>query len=154
MTSDDLYYLMYYQLGYTEEEFAEFIRVHCNVTGASEEAIDMAYNAIRYINDGLPYRHDGYQYDQYSIGKIISVWLEISSILGMQEAHSDNGFMIFVSPVGTAEISFKACIDFQYGNVKPVENYPKMIKNDTKISKIFKGSTSISTIYKGTVKIF
>ena len=62
--------------------------------------------------------------------------------------------IIIITPIGNAEISFKACIDFQYGNVKPVENYPKMIKNDTKISKIFKGSTSISRIYKGTVKIF
>lgn len=154
MTSDDLYNLMYYQLGYTEEDFAEFIRVHCNEKGVSEKAIDMAYNAIQQINTELPYRHDGYQYDQYSIGKIISFWLEISSILEMQEAHSDNGFMIFVSQIGFIEISFQACIDFQYGNVQPVENYPKMIKNDTKISKIFKGSTSISKMYKGTVKIF
>lgn len=70
------------------------------------------------------------------------------------QAYQTNDAIMFISPIGNAEISFKACIDFQYGNVKPVENYPKMIKNDTKISKIFKGSTSISKMYKGTVKIF
>ena len=70
MTSDDLYYLMYYQLGYTEEDFAEFIRVHCNEKRVPEKAIDMAYNAIQHINTELPYRHDGYQYDTVTIGNI------------------------------------------------------------------------------------
>lgn len=70
------------------------------------------------------------------------------------QAYQTNDAIIFISPIGNAEISFKACIDFQYGNVQPVENYPKMIKSDTKISKIFKGSTSILGMYKGTVKIF
>lgn len=153
MTSNDLFNLMFHQLGYTEESFAEFIMVHCNETGVSSSAIDNAYNSIQYINANWPYRHDGYQYDIDTIGNITYAWLSIATGLGMQ-AYQTNDVMIFISPIGNAEISFKACIDFQYGNVQPVENYPKMIKSDTKISKIFKGSTSILGMYKGTVKIF
>ena len=144
---------MYYQLGYTEESFAEFIMVHCNETGVSSAAIDNAYKTIQYINAKWPYRHDGYQYDIDTIGNLVYTWLQIATGLRIQ-AYQTNNAIMFISPIGDAKISFKACIDFQYGNVKPVENYPKMIKNDTKISKIFKGSTSISGMYKGTVKIF
>ena len=153
MTSNDLFNLMFHQLGYTEETFAEFIMVHCYETGVTSSAIDNAYNTIQYINAHWPYRHDGYQYDIDTIGNLIYTWLQIATGLGMQ-AYQTNDAIVFISPIGNAEISFKACIDFQYGNVQPVENYPKMIKNATKISKIFKGSASILGMYKGTVKIF
>lgn len=153
MTSQDLFNLMYHQLGYTEEAFAEFLMVHCNETGVSSEAIDRAYNIIQYINTDLPYRHNGYQYDQYNIDEIVNAWSQIASILGMQ-ANPTNGVIIFVSSIGNAEISFHACVDSQYGNVKPVENRPKVIKNTATLNKIYKGNVVLNKIYKGNTRIF
>lgn len=153
MTGQDLFNFMYHQLGYTEETFAEFLMVHCNETGVSSSSIDNAFTVIQQLNDRLPYRHNGYQYDQYNINEIVGAWSQIASILGMQ-ANPTNGIIIFVSPIGNAAISFHACVDSQYGNVKPVENRPKIIKNTATLNKIYKGNVVLNKIYKGNTRIF